>query len=151
LDSIRFGITFGMAGSSMETWKTGWTEWRVSGSRSVKEWEPAWAMILKGPRYFSENFFVGRVDRKDWASTKACCPTLNSGARDQCLSAGPWYCCWPSAMRVRNSWWSSSRSVTKFFVRVEARSLSGWTEIFGWYPLFAKKGDTPVVAWGALL
>lgn len=86
---MRFGMTLGIDGSSIETWKTGWTARRESGSRSVKECVPALAMISKGPRYFSENFLVGRVERKNLASTKACCPIWKSGAGDRRLSAGP--------------------------------------------------------------
>ena len=58
--------------------------------RRVKECVPAFVMISKGLRYFSENFFVGRVEQKNFARTKACCPTWKSGAGDRCLSAGPW-------------------------------------------------------------
>ena len=34
-DWIQFGIEFGVAGSSIETWKTGWTACMLSGSRRV--------------------------------------------------------------------------------------------------------------------
>jgi hypothetical protein len=34
---VQFGIVFRVAGSSWETWKTGWIAWRWSGSRRVTE------------------------------------------------------------------------------------------------------------------
>src|SRR6266498_1312030 len=35
--------------------------------------------------------------------------------------------------------------------RFEARSRSGWIARFGWYPLLAKKGETPVVSLGSVV
>ena len=37
----RLGMVFRVDGSRTETWKTGFMDWRESGSRSVKEWVPA--------------------------------------------------------------------------------------------------------------
>jgi hypothetical protein len=34
---VQFGIVFGVAGSSWETWKTGWIARRWSGSHRVTE------------------------------------------------------------------------------------------------------------------
>ena len=51
----------------------------VSGSRSVYECDPALARILKGPKNFLESLWDGRVDRKNFALMKACCPTMKSG------------------------------------------------------------------------
>src|ERR1700730_305817 len=65
--TIRFGIVFGVTGSSMEMWKTGWTARMTSGSRSMKECEPAFPMISKGPRNLSESFQEGLVIRKYFA------------------------------------------------------------------------------------
>jgi hypothetical protein len=36
----------------------------LSGSQRVKEWVLTWAMISRGPRFFSESFFEGQVDWK---------------------------------------------------------------------------------------
>src|ERR1700726_4995028 len=65
----RFGMVFGVATLSWETWKTGCTARMVCGRRRVKDWGPTLEMISKGPRYFSESFFDGRVDRKNSART----------------------------------------------------------------------------------
>ena len=46
---------------------------------------------LKGPKNFSESLCEGWVVQKNLALTKACCPTVKSGARDHLASAGPWY------------------------------------------------------------
>src|ERR1700719_4099766 len=67
--TIRFGIVFGVTGSSMEMWKTGWTAHMASGSLSMKECEPAFLMISKGPRNFSASFQEGLVVRKYFALT----------------------------------------------------------------------------------
>lgn len=50
---------------------------------------PAWLMILKGPKNFSESFFEGLVEWKNYAFTNTCWPTLNSRAALQHVSAGP--------------------------------------------------------------
>jgi hypothetical protein len=73
-------------GSSMETWKTGCTACIVVGRRSVQDRGPTWLMMSKGPRYFSESFFEGRVVQKNFAFTKALSPTLNSKGEIQFLS-----------------------------------------------------------------
>jgi len=54
-----------MAGSSMDTWKTGWTERMDSRRWRVNDKVPGWAMILQGLRYFSESFFEGQVVQKN--------------------------------------------------------------------------------------
>jgi hypothetical protein len=77
-------------GSSMETWKTGCTACIVVRRRSVQDRGPTWLMMSKGPRYFSESFFEGRVVRKNFAFTKALSPTLNSGGGIWFLSADCW-------------------------------------------------------------
>jgi len=53
----RSGMVFGMEGSSIDTWKTGWTACILAGKRRVQDKGPAWAMMLNGPRYFSNSFF----------------------------------------------------------------------------------------------
>ena len=63
----------------------------VSGSQRVKEWVLALARISKGPKNFSESLCQGWVVWKNLALTKACCPTVKSGARDRLASVGPWY------------------------------------------------------------
>ena len=52
----------------------------VSGSWRVTEVVPACAMILKGPKSFCESLLERCVDLKNLALTKACWPTLKSGA-----------------------------------------------------------------------
>lgn len=44
-------------------------------------------MILKGPKYFSESFGVGRVERINLAETKMSDPIGNSGGGILSLSA----------------------------------------------------------------
>ena len=73
----------------METWKTGWTPWKVSGSQRVKEWFPAFARISKGPRNLLESLWDGWVVQKNLALMKACSPTVKFGAGDLFASAGP--------------------------------------------------------------
>ena len=48
-----------VAGSNMDTWKTGCTVWRLSGSCRVIEWVPGSARILYGQRNLSESFLEG--------------------------------------------------------------------------------------------
>ena len=57
----------------------------------MKEWVPALARIPKGPKNFSESLCEGQVVWKNLALTKACCPTVKSGAGDRLASVGPWY------------------------------------------------------------
>jgi len=64
-------MAFGMEGSRMDTWKTGWTARILSGKQRVQDKYPAWAMMVNGPRYFSDSFFEGLVVRKNFALTKA--------------------------------------------------------------------------------
>ena len=87
---MRFGILFRVAGSSMETWKTGCTPRIDSGSRRVNEWVPGLVIILKGPAYLSESFLDGRVVRKNLALTKTCCLTENGGDGDRRASVDLW-------------------------------------------------------------
>ena len=47
---IQFGIRFRVAGSNIETWKTGCTAWRLSRSHRVTEWVPGHARIVYSPR-----------------------------------------------------------------------------------------------------
>jgi len=65
------GMVFGMEGSSMDTWKTGWTARILSGKQRVQDRGPAWAMMVNGPIYFSDIFFEGLVIWKNFALTKA--------------------------------------------------------------------------------
>ena len=67
----------------------GWTPWKVSGSRRVKEWALAFARISKGPRKLLESLWDGRVVQKNLALTKACSPTVKFRAGDLFASAGP--------------------------------------------------------------
>ena len=87
---MRLGISFGVAGSSCDTWKMGWIRRRCSGSHNVKECVPGQAMMSKGPRYFSESFLDGHVVRMYSALTNTCWPTWKSSAGKRWRSAGPW-------------------------------------------------------------
>ena len=73
----------------METWKTGWTPRKVSGSWRVKEWVPVFERISKGPRNLLESLWDGRVVWKNLALTKACSPTVKFRASNLFASAGP--------------------------------------------------------------
>ena len=53
----------------------------LSGRWRVNKWVPAWAMMVKGPRNFSESFFEGLVVRMWSYLTNTLSPTRNSGAR----------------------------------------------------------------------
>jgi len=66
----RSGMVFGMEGSSIDTWKMGWTARILSGKRRAQDKGPAWAMMLNGLRYFSDSFFEGLVIQKNFALTK---------------------------------------------------------------------------------
>ena len=79
----------GLKHGDMETWKTGWTPRKVSGSQRVKEWVPAFTRISKGPRNLSESLWDSRVVRKNLALTKACSPTVKFGAGNLFALAGP--------------------------------------------------------------
>ena len=87
---MQFGILFGVAGLSMETWKTGCTPRIDLGSRRVNKWVPGLAMILKGPAYLSESFLDGQVVQKNLALTKTCCPMENGGDGDCRASVDLW-------------------------------------------------------------
>ena len=58
---MQFRIMFGMLGSNMDMGKTGWTARMLSGKCSMTECVPARLIISNRPRYFSANFFEGRV------------------------------------------------------------------------------------------
>ena len=73
----------------METWKTGWTPWKVLGSQRVKEWVLAFARISKGPRNLLESLWDGQVVWKNLALMKACSPMVKFGAGDLFPLAGP--------------------------------------------------------------
>ena len=73
----------------METWKTGWTPWKVSGRQRVKEWVLAFARISKGPRNLLESLCDGWVVQKNLALTKACSPMVKFRAGDLFASVGP--------------------------------------------------------------
>ena len=75
----------------METWKMGWTPRKVSGSRRVKDWVPAFTRISKGPRNLLESLWDGDgwVVQKNLALTKACSPMVKFGASDLFASVGP--------------------------------------------------------------
>ena len=67
----------------------GWTPWKVSGSRRVKEWVLAFARISNGPRNLSESLWDGQVVQKNLALTEACSPTVKFGAGNLFASVGP--------------------------------------------------------------
>ena len=55
-DWVCSGMTLPCAGSSIDTWKTGWTARMLSGNRSINECVPTCAMTSNGPRYFPRVF-----------------------------------------------------------------------------------------------
>ena len=59
------GMGLGFAGSNIETWKTGCTVRKLSGSCKVIEWVPGHARISYGPRNLSESFLEGHVVQKN--------------------------------------------------------------------------------------
>ena len=67
----------------------GWTPWKVLGSWRLKEWVPAFARILKGPRNLLESLWDGQVVQKNLALTKACSPMVKFRAGDIFALAGP--------------------------------------------------------------
>ena len=75
-----------VAGSSIETWNTGWAALMVSGRRSVKDCGLGWAIVSYGPRYFSESFFDRRVVWKYCDLTNTDCLTWSLGGYHQCES-----------------------------------------------------------------
>jgi len=77
--SEHYWKVLGVAGSSIETWNTGWMALMVSRRWSVKGCGLGWAIISYGPRYFSESFFDGRVVWKYCDLTNTDCPTWKSG------------------------------------------------------------------------
>ena len=149
--SERCWKLFGVVGSSMETWNTGWTAFMVSGRRRVNDCRLGWAIISYGPRYFSESFFDGHVVRKYCDLTNTGCPTWKSGGCCRRELAKGLYCICALAISSLRVPYSPSRSTTKSRAREEAISHSGYTKRLRWYPLLAKNGETPVVALGALL
>ena len=78
-------MLFGVAGSSWDTWNTGWTECMKLGRQIVNDSELTCAMIRYGPRFFLESFLEGWVDWKYLALTYTWLPTLKSGAGDRVL------------------------------------------------------------------
>jgi len=46
-----------MAGSSIDTWKTGWTEHIDSGRQRMNDSILGWEIISQGLRYLLESFF----------------------------------------------------------------------------------------------
>ena len=65
----------------------GWILLIESGRWRVKETELTWAIISKGPRYFSVSFLEGWVVRMLSDLMKTLSPILKSSSRVQCLSA----------------------------------------------------------------
>ena len=65
----------------------GWILLIESGRQRVKEMEQTWAIISKGPRYFSVSFLEGWVVQMLLDLTKTLSPILKSDSRVQCLSA----------------------------------------------------------------
>ena len=57
----------------------GWILLIELGRQRVKEMEPTWAIISKGPRYFSVSFLEGQVVQMLSDLTKTLSPILKSG------------------------------------------------------------------------
>ena len=139
---FRPGKEFRVAGSIMETWKTGWIECMLSGRWRVNKWVPAWVMMVKGSRNFSESFFDGLVVQMWSDFTNTLSPIRNSGAGIRWQLAEAEYRVWAVEM-VFWSWvWSSSRSVTKFLAVDKSKSWSRCAEMLGWYPYWRKWRDS---------
>ena len=64
------GMILGVAGSSCKTWNTECTACIKLGRRIVNESEPTCMMMGYGPKFFSESFLDGRIERKYLALTK---------------------------------------------------------------------------------
>ena len=141
----------GMDGLSIETWNMGWTALMVSRRRSVKNCGLGWAIISYGPRYFLESFFDRRVVQKYCDLTNTDSPIWKFGGCCWRESAEGWYCLWALVISSLSVLCNLSRLTTKSWAREEAISRSGYTMRLGWYPLFVKNRETPVVALGALL
>jgi len=88
---IWLGMVFGVAVFNWDMWKTGWMECIESGSRTVMEYDPGWAIISNGPKFFSDSFLDRWVEQKYLAFMNTYFPTLKSRAGIRCTSAGPWY------------------------------------------------------------
>src|SRR5258708_7359436 len=73
------GKGFGKAGSSWETWNTGWTPRNCCRRRTVTECVPGVPIILNGPRFFSASFLEGWVVQKNFAFTYTWSPILKAG------------------------------------------------------------------------
>ena len=140
-----------MDGSSIEMWNTGWMALIVSGRQSMKDCGLGWAIISYGPRYFLESFFNGRVVWKYCDLMNTDSPIWKFGDCCQQESVEGWYYLWALAISSLSVLCNSLRLTTKSRAWKEAISCSGYTMRLGWYPLFAKNGETPVVALGALL
>ena len=108
--SVWFGNSLGEEGSNMEMWKTGWMPRMELGRRRVKEMEPTWARISKGPRNFSASFFDSRVVRILSDLMKTLSPILKSGGGVWHLSVDTEYRFCTSEMWEQSCRCSSSRS-----------------------------------------
>ena len=65
------GIGFGVAGSNIETWITGCTVQRLSGSYSMTEWVPGHARIfIQSKEFLSE--FLGRLSHREELGLDIC-------------------------------------------------------------------------------
>ena len=65
----------------------GWILLIESGRWRVKEMEPTWAIISKGPRYFSVSFLEVQGVQMLLDLMKTLSPILKSSGRVQCLLA----------------------------------------------------------------
>ena len=65
----------------------GWILLIELGRRRVKEMELTWAIVSKGPKYFSASFLEGQVVQMLSDLTKTLSLILKSSGRVQCLSA----------------------------------------------------------------
>ena len=65
----------------------GWILLQELGRWRVKEMELTWAMISKGPRYFSASFLEGRVVQMLLDLMKTLSPILKSSGKVRRLSA----------------------------------------------------------------
>ena len=105
------GVLFDVAGSSCETWKTGWMDFIESESWSVIKWVAAYVMIVKGTGFLSVSLLGSLVVYKYLALTKVWSLILKSGARVHLASMGPWYHSYAVVISSWRNWWRESRSM----------------------------------------
>jgi len=117
---------------SMDIWNIGWTVCIDFGRQIMNEWVLAWLMILKGSKYFSDNFFEGYIVQKNRALTYICCLTWKSRSGILYVYVDCWYHCCAADISVFRAFCSLLRSTTNLWTWNEVMSLSRYMVMFGW-------------------